>query len=913
MPNRILATLTYPSTISRIVQPEAPDIRSAPPTFSSNFSSVANQVRQLRSQAQTLPGPSAPPDTLLHGYTANPVPSVLATSLQPAQTATPSAPQLLMPPVHTPGVLSPTTMPTSVDLAMSAPAQDTPDGILAVKVRSPSAWECQFEWLGKSCVNHGGGRVADQLERWGREAINMIETIPEIYQVEQLLRENMLAYAAMQATATPRDFYQLDQTLTLVASQLTAPSSQLVATRKMFEGNHNAINYKIFNTNQALKEEYGKAKQQYEWAQCDNIASAFGKLQTENSERKKAMHSYQEEVKAWEHETAQMAKESHRATIRAEAANSLTFHNFIQANHAEKHALITTAVYAQQITPVSLSTGGQALANLDESYRVPTIQDAVESTNIAARIASGPIVQIATIGVSQGQTAVIVQRQTMEKDFLGQSVLPKEMGAYKGERSDTVSFTFDEIHDGVRVQKGEHTVSRLVGLEHTVVEKYAPQTLQSYLLCTPGSGLFTGHLDTANPSLLSLNTRSSTLTPFGAEHATPNALTGLTPSAPLTADTGGSSYITSQDITRTRQLFNTLSTPQPPQQIVDATASSVAHFPTIAPLQDQITLHTPPVRISAATSEIASSISLRTDSLSVRHTAIDMRHDAHTASTKQVPAPIRYVSRQNWLQEQRLHMGLNFTRREIAIDEATLHNLQCAHDAIWIAKELLPFGSGDQRIEMYGTKGESWARVKLLERRYIRIASNDSAGQAEQIARIIKMGAGNCGEFSAIVFMALANMQLSAPISRVTCIDQDHSFCIIGDPNSDTAVMVDAWSIAPAAHLLRDSQWKMKDILWQHAPNKPFPMTIEAARELPVMSSDEVMKRILAKRSTEWESYLDLAENDPLAPTLFHHIVSTKYPGTVYLTGSGEAEFNTMPESYTRKQQNVLDEFHLYD
>lgn len=272
------------------------------------------------------------------------------------------------------------------------------------------------------------------------------------------------------------------------------------------------------------------------------------------------------------------------------------------------------------------------------------------------------------------------------------------------------------------------------------------------------------------------------------------------------------------------------------------------------------------------------------------------------------------ISKEKWIKESVINAFMPevvLTHRIESVDEGAFNNLKKAQDAIWLAKNLLPYGSPDQCISLFGTEGLSWARSKMNQTRYMKIDNDDNEKKVEQIKKIIKYGAGNCGEFSAITYMLLANMNLGENIHRVRSQDSDHSFCIIGNVEDDKSIVVDAWSIVPSAHFFDDCIFSIDEVLWTHKAGDSFPLSIEAAYQISRVTNKEVFDFVRRVRNIKNENeYLDFAKRDPLANKIFNHFFSENHPMTIFQKKeTGEMLFSRMPRRYAEQQQIFIEKY----
>jgi insecticidal toxin complex protein TccC len=125
------------------------------------------------------------------------------------------------------------------------------------------------------------------------------------------------------------------------------------------------------------------------------------------------------------------------------------------------------------------------------------------------------------------------------------------------------------------------------------------------------------------------------------------------------------------------------------------------------------------------------------------------------------------------------------------VDERVMERLNLADSANRFSKALLPYGSMNQMLDAFRSRGES---INKLD-----IARTD---EKNPIAWSLHAGAGNCGEFANLNFKLLASASSRPdPIQRVTALGADHGFVVIGDYRAPGAVYADAWPTFPLAHV----------------------------------------------------------------------------------------------------------------
>jgi RHS repeat-associated protein len=136
------------------------------------------------------------------------------------------------------------------------------------------------------------------------------------------------------------------------------------------------------------------------------------------------------------------------------------------------------------------------------------------------------------------------------------------------------------------------------------------------------------------------------------------------------------------------------------------------------------------------------------------------------------------------------------------VDERTMDNLLLADLANAFSKVLLPFGSGNQAVDLWRTRGQSskLGTVRALNNSYV----DD----------VLESGAGNCGEFAAVNFRLLASASSRRdPLYFVKARDIDHGFVVIGDARASKTVFADAWPTFPLAHIGDHGYFESEEVI----------------------------------------------------------------------------------------------------
>jgi len=142
------------------------------------------------------------------------------------------------------------------------------------------------------------------------------------------------------------------------------------------------------------------------------------------------------------------------------------------------------------------------------------------------------------------------------------------------------------------------------------------------------------------------------------------------------------------------------------------------------------------------------------------------------------------------------------------ISQKTGDRLALASMVNWLVRDkLLAAGSGNQRIDIWASQGESYVRSKLA-----RVGAYANRRSPEHPANeIIRLGSGFCEEFADVSMAILRMHERRHPFSKVRATNGTHSFVLIGDLNQESAseiAVVDPWVIYPVAHLLDENKWQ---------------------------------------------------------------------------------------------------------
>ncbi|PWC15009.1 type III effector [Brenneria roseae subsp. americana] len=160
----------------------------------------------------------------------------------------------------------------------------------------------------------------------------------------------------------------------------------------------------------------------------------------------------------------------------------------------------------------------------------------------------------------------------------------------------------------------------------------------------------------------------------------------------------------------------------------------------------------------------------------------------------------RVVKLHNAVSAQELGTGA-YEGKRINVSSSTMEHLQLAQETLRKVKMMLPYGAGNQKVEMIYTGGESSARALMHREKSSQDAPIPNSRQAARYQ------AGNCEETSDLSYALLAQKRINAPVLLVGDSDWDHKYVLIGDPRDQNwgernTVVVDPWARYPSAATL---------------------------------------------------------------------------------------------------------------
>lgn len=125
--------------------------------------------------------------------------------------------------------------------------------------------------------------------------------------------------------------------------------------------------------------------------------------------------------------------------------------------------------------------------------------------------------------------------------------------------------------------------------------------------------------------------------------------------------------------------------------------------------------------------------------------------------------------------------------------------LNAAAAAIKHAKQQITSGAGNQLEALWLSRGNAGVRLEAsrkLNPILPAAASSDFAQYvANDVAAVGVSGGGTCRHYAALVYKSLVG-RVAAPVTRVSVLDADHAFVVIGDTYAEgdrTLVAADAW------------------------------------------------------------------------------------------------------------------------
>ncbi|WP_223447773.1 RHS repeat-associated core domain-containing protein [Pseudomonas sp. BF-R-19] len=223
-----------------------------------------------------------------------------------------------------------------------------------------------------------------------------------------------------------------------------------------------------------------------------------------------------------------------------------------------------------------------------------------------------------------------------------------------------------------------------------------------------------------------------------------------------------------------------------------------------------------------------------------------------------------------------------------SIDQRIWNNLVLADVANRFSKALLPFGSRNQKADLWRTRGHAYAQINLAR----------PTGELS-LPHALHAGSGNCGEFSMLNFSLLASTSRNDPIFRVAAEGEDHAFVVIGDSRiRSEVVFADAWPTFPQAHLAFHGSYRVGDVLESLGPGPALPDYVVDDRLLERASQISFPLEFGDKK--QLGKLLKYVREDDLAHTewfsLKDHVVGIDYKA------QSKGVFSTLSESFVKER-----------
>lgn len=138
------------------------------------------------------------------------------------------------------------------------------------------------------------------------------------------------------------------------------------------------------------------------------------------------------------------------------------------------------------------------------------------------------------------------------------------------------------------------------------------------------------------------------------------------------------------------------------------------------------------------------------------------------------------------------------------VGEREWNNLQLADSANHVAKAIIYKGSANQVVDLWRTREDLNSQL---------MGARKKSGEAGAV----RIGVGNCSEFSHVSFWLLVSAAgRTDPVFRVKADGMDHSFVVIGDEREvglKKVVFSDPWVVFPQAHLGEHGHFSIGSIM----------------------------------------------------------------------------------------------------
>ncbi|ATA24958.1 hypothetical protein BIY26_01570 [Brenneria goodwinii] len=241
------------------------------------------------------------------------------------------------------------------------------------------------------------------------------------------------------------------------------------------------------------------------------------------------------------------------------------------------------------------------------------------------------------------------------------------------------------------------------------------------------------------------------------------------------------------------------------------------------------------------------------------------------------------VKLHNAVSAQELGIG-DYEGKRVSVSASTMEHLQLAQETLRKVKMLLPYGAGNQKVEMVYTNGESSAR-SLMHRE--RSSANAPIPNASQAARY---QAGNCEEHADIAYALLAQNRINAPVLHVGDSDWEHKYILIGDPRDQTwgeknTVVVDPWVRYPAAVTLEQASRRnpYPEPEYQRARNASPLTGAQALNSIRHVTTGEVSHYLAEiELPSLGDDFLEWFSQSEVASETFDEKTAAKDPSTRY-------------------------------
>jgi len=250
-----------------------------------------------------------------------------------------------------------------------------------------------------------------------------------------------------------------------------------------------------------------------------------------------------------------------------------------------------------------------------------------------------------------------------------------------------------------------------------------------------------------------------------------------------------------------------------------------------------------------------------------------------------------------------------------------IHTMKLGDEVIRATKAFLPYGAGNQELDVVRTQGEAERRTAALhamkghysdeDKSHIRNPSDVSPHEQSLVeikngARLaISVGAGTCGEQADVAMAALSLKPRDVPIHKVQFSFMDHAMLVAGNLDEPrNLIAIDPWPLHASSHALRDGL----------ASGLPFNKLHTLAPEDPPLFSAEQLEGF--KRNGVSQQQID-AHNPgrPAGPelvqslkegrTLHHQPHALKNPGVVYQAQGEGGQLLTKRHEVPQSQQQT--------